>query len=731
MPNPQRRRKWLGVLLAAAVTALTATSALAVPPSSVGLALANDYGTVTWEQVAPTPAEVAAGIKDCYRFRVENTQQPLSNPASYKPLRSLPPSGPVQGFGIKGLVVYHPVAPVMMSDPSRTSTTLFQSKNEYSWWDHNGSEDADGNGLQDRFTEPLETNTGSNSGYTDRENLYRLCYNQKIDPSKFILALHVVEPFSGNTFFALGDQRPSLSLVKKADCTSIAKGSVVSYTLTVKNTGTLLVTNIKVTDTPVPGSPAVVGVVDSLAPGASTELKWTAAPLVTTTDTATAEGTAGNLPVTTTSNPVTVEVHNPALHVALVATPKTSYAGDPVKFTATVTNTGDVMLSGVALNFGDGVIQNIGTLGVGDSQDFERTIVLPANQTAAYTLTVEAQGSASFCEKPVTATASAQGQVQISPRAALGGVVFCIGEEEETISGATVRLLRPDTSTVEVVTTDTQGKFTFSQPIQDGLYAITVTAPDYEVFTSLPFNYAHDGLDKFVPAGLTPLPISYRAAPIIHGKVFFSFSASNNYNFPALTEANLYQNFVSPTAGTFPYTYVGRIPGFPELGHFGGPGEPKIRLDMVQPLLPENQWHNCSFTNQVGIFGVINGTGKAGDYTYRMLFNQPFDGPGTAHNYELTQVYLAGPQPTTTPVIFPVSLVRLDGSALPLPPPGDVPAGWMAQAWFQFTLPPAVSANVHIVGGYRNACGEAPLNGAPFGNPFDICPPSEAGAVLE
>lgn len=221
---------WLGRLayvLPLAIFSLAPRAAHAVPPPANGLAFANSYGTVSFEQVAPTPAEVNKGAVVCYRFKVFNTQQPLANPSAYDPLYpNLPPATTVSGFGIKGLVVYHPVAPVCISNIDRTSETLYQNRNDYSWWDHNGSEDADGNGLQDRITEPQETNTGPNSGYTDRDNLYRLCYGVSIDPTQYQLGLHVVEPVSEETFFAFGDCRVTGKVVCVGTTTPVAGAKV-------------------------------------------------------------------------------------------------------------------------------------------------------------------------------------------------------------------------------------------------------------------------------------------------------------------------------------------------------------------------------------------------------------------------------------------------------------------------------------------------------------------------
>lgn len=711
MPNHQRLRKWLGVLLATAVTALTATSALAVPPQSA-LAWANGYGTVTWEQVTPTPAEVAAGIKECYRFRVDNTQQPLANPAQYKPLRSLPPSGPVQGFGIKGLVIYHPFAPAMMSTPPRTNTTLYQRNQQYSWWDHNGSDDADGNGLQDRFTEPVETNTGSNSGYTDRENLYRLCYTQKIDPSKFVFGLHVVEPFSGNTFFAFGDQRPSLSLVKTVDTPCAQAGQTVTYRFEVKNTGSLTIDNIVVIDDKL----GTIGTVPSLAPGASLTLSANTVLQQTTTNTAHAEGSAGPVTATADSGAVTVQVYHPGIDVSLSVSPAKACAGDEVTFTANVKNTGDVTLTGVVLQFSDNVNVSVGTLTPGqEAGPFNRVITIPANQTPGQDLElkVTAQGTATVCGGPANASDAAAAQVEIEPCATITGVARCAHNPDALAAGATVILLKAGAA-VQVVTAGSDGKFTFSTPISDGDYAIRVITVDFEVYNSSPFTYAHDGSDLFLTAALEPLPINFRAFEQLSGRVFFSdvqaFRDREQVGV-VLGPADLSNPLFASSNSSRSFRFVGTIPGFP--GHYGGLNEPQVWVIIQEPLLSEDIWTGYSFTNLIAVEdGIGTGAGRPRSvYTVTTLFSQPFDGPGTAHNYTVTGLEVfstpndgsvpANPMPTWNSL---ANLIQIGPSPIAQPSPGDVPAGWMARTRFTYRFKPGQFV-VYGNGSYNNACG--------------------------
>jgi len=679
MRDHQRLRKWLIALLATVVALLTGSSALAVPPQSA-LAPANNYGTVTATAVTPTAQEQATGITVCYVFTVVNTQ-------------------PAGGLGIKGLIVYSPVKPVFISDPSRTSTTLYQQENGYSWWDHNGGADQNGNGLVDRYTEPGETNTGTNSGYTDIANLYRLCFAQVVDPSQFVYGLHVVEPFTGNTFFALSNPNssPSLRLEKSVDKDCVAAGETVTYSYKVTNTGNVPITDLTITDDQL----GVIGTIASLAPGASQTLTASTALMQTTTNVAQVSGKYGALTVTATSNPVTVQVSHPLIHVTLTASPSTACAGDSVTFTANVKNTGDVTLTNVVLHFSNGMDVNVGTLIPGATAGpFDVVITIPANQApgTTYELKVTAQGAASVCGSPTTIKDKASVSVAIEKCAAICGTVFCIHDQNVLVSGATVQLLQ-NGMVVQATSTGPDGKFEFAQPIAEGQYTIRVLAADYETYASASFNYTHDGNDVCLSIGLKPLSINYRFKEQVCGRVFFSdVQTFRDREVPGqvLGQADLSNALYASPDSLKSYKYVGSIPGFP--GHYGGMGEPEIWVIIQDPLVSST---DCSFANLVAVEdGVGTGAGRARSvYSTKVYFLQPFDGPGTAYHYTIT-----GLETYSTPA---------DGSlpANPMvswstePVSGIVPPGTTATTIFTFRFKPGY-LQMYAVGYFDDVCGE-------------------------
>src|SRR5262249_18651098 len=158
------------------------------------------------------------------------------------------------------------------------------------------------------------------------------------------------------------------------------------------------------------------------------------------------------------------------------------------------------------------------------------------------------------------------------------------------------------------------------------------------------------------------------------------------------------------------YRYVGSIPEFPELGHFGGPGEPEIFVVIQEPLLSPATITN-SFSNQVGVFDQpgTHAVGTAGGYTYLFLATVPFTGPGTAHDYTLTDVqFTTGSGPTQSgSIVIPPSVAPTDGASAPSPPSGDVPPGFTAQALGQITLPPLITGNVSVDGSYTDVSGQS------------------------
>ena len=187
-------------------------------------------------------------------------------------------------------------------------------------------------------------------------------------------------PPSGGTVTATSDlvtvdvtQSSSLSIAKTASPTTVTEaGQTVTYTFTVVNTGNQTLTDVDVTDVPTPPaggatpdcqtranpSGSCSGTSTSLLPGETAV--FTATYTVTQADvdhgsivdSATTQGTTptGGT-VTETSNTVTVIVtQSPSLNVVKTAdTTIRTAPGQIVTYTFTVTNTGNVTLSGVGV----------------------------------------------------------------------------------------------------------------------------------------------------------------------------------------------------------------------------------------------------------------------------------------------------------------------------------------------------------------------------------------------
>ena len=178
---------------------------------------------------------------------------------------------------------------------------------------------------------------------------------------------------TSNTVTVTANQSPSLSIAKSATPTTVtAAGQSVNYTFTVTNTGNLTLTTVGVTD--VPSAPAggvtvtclslssptgtCSGATTTLLPG---QIGTFAGTYVVSQadidhgsigDSAVATGTTpSDTPVTAPSNPVTVDVtQSGTLTIGKSASPTTvTAAGQGVAYTFTVTNTGNVTLTGVGV----------------------------------------------------------------------------------------------------------------------------------------------------------------------------------------------------------------------------------------------------------------------------------------------------------------------------------------------------------------------------------------------
>ncbi len=231
-------------------------------------------------------------------------------------------------------------------------------------------------------------------------------------------------------------QAPKIALIKTAttplldtngDGTAGSVGDTIAYTFTVTNTGNVPLTGVTVTD---PLVTVVGGPLASLAVGASDSTTFTATYTITAADvvtgsvtnTATATGTPPVGPNVTDTSGTTNENDTPTVtpvtqapKIALIKTATTPLldtngdgtagsVGDTIAYTFTVTNTGNVPLTGVTVT--DPLVTVVGgplaslAVGASDSTTF----------TATYTIT-----AADVVTGSVTNTATATGTPPVGP----------------------------------------------------------------------------------------------------------------------------------------------------------------------------------------------------------------------------------------------------------------------------------------------------------------------------
>ncbi|TLM97701.1 MAG: hypothetical protein FDZ75_03985, partial [Actinobacteria bacterium] len=182
---------------------------------------------------------------------------------------------------------------------------------------------------------------------------------------------------------------PSISIVKSANPTLILPGTPVTYTYLVTNTGDISLTNLTVNDDKL----GVIGTLAMLAPGA-THTFTTSAPIsVDTHNVGTVVGWYGAAESdfygsVSASDPADVDVVNPGIHVAKVASASAVLAGGAVTYTYTVTNTGDTPLVNVVVTDDKlGQIGTVASLAAGASQTFTKSTTLAVTTTNVVTAT--------------------------------------------------------------------------------------------------------------------------------------------------------------------------------------------------------------------------------------------------------------------------------------------------------------------------------------------------------
>ncbi|MCK9564751.1 MAG: hypothetical protein M0Q43_01725 [Methanothrix sp.] len=145
----------------------------------------------------------------------------------------------------------------------------------------------------------------------------------------------------------------SMSVTKVPSRTTAAVGDKVTYTYTVNNTGSITINKLSLSDDKLG---AVTTAKTTLAPGESTIGTITYTVLETDlpgplTNVATAKGTDSlNQPVTATATATVTLTYTASMSVTKVPSRTAAAVGDKVTYTYTVSNTGNVTLSGLTLS---------------------------------------------------------------------------------------------------------------------------------------------------------------------------------------------------------------------------------------------------------------------------------------------------------------------------------------------------------------------------------------------
>ena len=215
-------------------------------------------------------------------------------------------------------------------------------------------------------------------------------------------------PVSAEASASYSVVHPSISIVKSTSTPVVRKGSTVTFTLTVTNTGDVPLTNVTVGDPLVPGCAKVIG---TLAPGAidTSACDTTVNAAMLNTASVTGQPAVG-APVSAEDTEA-VAVIDPAISITKTAATPTVASGGFVTFSITVVNSGDSTLTNVTVAdpLTGSCARVIGTLTAGASVTYPCTTdALTASFTNVATVTgIPAIGAA------VTATANASVTVSV------------------------------------------------------------------------------------------------------------------------------------------------------------------------------------------------------------------------------------------------------------------------------------------------------------------------------
>ncbi|MEW5804422.1 MAG: hypothetical protein AB1847_20185 [bacterium] len=249
--------------------------------------------------------------------------------------------------------------------------------------------------------------------------------------------------------------QPGISITKTPSTQTIVSGGTATFNITVTNTGNVPLTNVNVTDVQAPGCARTIG---TLAAGASSTYSCTVSGVTQSfTNIATATGTppAGlNVSATATAQ---VIVSQPGISITKTPATQTIVSGGTATFSITVTNTGNVPLTSVAVadTLVPGCAQTIGTLAVGASSTYTCTTAV---LTAGFTNTATATGT-----PPVGSNVSATATADVVVEEPAPGISITKEPLTQTVaSGGTATFTITVTNTGNVPLTNVGVADTFS-----------------------------------------------------------------------------------------------------------------------------------------------------------------------------------------------------------------------------------------------------------------------------
>lgn len=324
---------------------------------------------------------------------------------------------------------------------------------------------------------------------------------------------------------------PAVQLEKGPATQTILVGTDASFTITVTNIGNVDLAGVTVSDVAAPGCDAVIG---GLPRGTSTSYACTVAGVgADFVNSATLTATPPIGPAITASDTAAVDVVDPGISIGKDPATQTIRTGTDASFTITVTNTGDVDLSNVAVTdpATPACDSPIGLLPVGGIVTYScDAVAVSAGFTN--TATVSADGPLGALA-PVTASAVVtvdEATVTVDQATVAGRVWLDLNGDgsadgaETGAGGLPVQILDGSLTVVASTSTDGNGDYRFGG-LDAGTYTIVVDAaalPGGSVATGDP-DGALDGrttLTVSLGDNLTDLDFGYQPPASVAGVVF-------------------------------------------------------------------------------------------------------------------------------------------------------------------------------------------------------------------